>query len=268
MCTIDNDEKDSDLGDILYAIDLPDEFVSANLNAILHGEGHVCIPGGTFGGVREGPGERFIVIPKHSKMTIVVDPPKSNRDRQLSQTVTTSGSRRTLVVRVVGNNGKEQPGVTTTELMGAVFGLGPAPLENSMREQYQRCSFDQIDFVPAGSYPGVENGVLEITLPYTVKGRDGNEIQPDVVSRVERQFNGLSLHSNFEHVLFVLPYGTVRRGSPRWLAYATLSGWLSFYNSGYGYTLRNLMHEIGHNLGLGHSNEGREYGDETGMVSL
>ena len=229
----------------------------------------MCIPGGTFGEVREGPGGRSIVIPKDSEI-IMADRSKSDRYRhkQLQQAVSTVDLRRTLVVRLIGANGNEQPGVTAHQLMGAVFGLGPEPLENSMREQFQRCSFNQIDFVPAGNYPGVENGVVEITVPYSVKGVEVHHTDVDVVSRIERQLNVRNLHSNFEHVLYIFPAGAISGGKSKWYAFATAFGWQSWYNSGAVRELVVLMHEIGHNLGLGHSNEDREYGDETGMVSV
>ena len=269
MCTSDEDEEESGLGDMMYSIDLPEKFVSAHLDAIMRGEAYVCIPGGTFGGVREGPGERFIVIPKDSEI-IMADRSKSDRYRhkQLQQAVSTVDLRRTLVVRLIGANGNEQPGVTAHQLMGAVFGLGPEPLENSMREQFQRCSFNQIDFVPAGNYPGVENGVVEINLPYSVKGVQVYNVLHDVISRIERQLNVRNLQSNFEHVLYIFPAGVIHKGSSKWSAFATVFGWQSWFNSDTGGKLQVLMHEIGHNLGLGHSNERWEYGDETGMVSV
>jgi len=52
-----------------------------------------------------------------------------------------------------------------------------------------------------------------------------------------------------------------------WLAYAYINSWASFYNGLWCNRVSAQMHEIGHNLGLGHSNERRQsYGDQSSMM--
>jgi hypothetical protein len=76
-------------------------------------------------------------------------------------------------------------------------------------------------------------------------------------------------------VLMCLPRGTINNGSTGWLAYAYINHWLSVYNdNGTNGSLHwcsspsALVHELGHNLNLGHSGEGSAaYGDQIGFVS-
>jgi hypothetical protein len=51
------------------------------------------------------------------------------------------------------------------------------------------------------------------------------------------------------------------------VAYAWMNDWRSVYNDDVCSTVSAQMHEVGHNLNLGHSkHEGDEYGDQSGMV--
>ena len=47
MCTSDEAEEESGLGDMMYSIDLPEKFVSANLDAIMRGGG-LCVYSGWY----------------------------------------------------------------------------------------------------------------------------------------------------------------------------------------------------------------------------
>jgi hypothetical protein len=52
------------------------------------------------------------------------------------------------------------------------------------------------------------------------------------------------------------------------IAYAYVNSWNSVYDDDWCMKVSAQVHEIGHNLGLSHSNEGGEsYEDRSGMVS-
>jgi hypothetical protein len=65
-----------------------------------------------------------------------------------------------------------------------------------------------------------------------------------------------------DHVMYCLPAGTMDG-----VAYAYVGSWMSVYSDKWCGSNTAQMHEIGHNLRLGHSNEKGAYEDETGAVS-
>ena len=139
-----------------------------------------------------------------------------------------------------------------------------------MRVQFGRCSFSQIDFIPASGFDEFDNGVLNIQLGYRLRGRGALGVMVDATDAVKAILGVEFLRGSFDHVIFCMARGTTYGGRSDWTAFATLSGWKSAFNSGRCNSLSYLMHEIGHNLGLVHSADdfiGNSYGDTTGMVS-
>ena len=65
-----------------------------------------------------------------------------------------------------------------------------------------------------------------------------------------------------DHIMYCLPPNTMRS-----VAYAYINSWNSVFNDEWCLKLSAQMHEIGHNLNLGHSNEIDSYVDQSGMVS-
>ena len=178
------------------------------------------------------------------------------------------GNRTVLVVRVSGT--AEAPAETVERMQGAVFGLGGQPLANSMRAQYGRCSFTKVDFIPASGFDQFDNGVLNVQLDYSLKGREALGVLFDATDAVKEILGVESLRESFDHVIFCIARGTTYVRRSDWTAFGILNGWRTVLNSGRCDGLSYLMHEIGHNLGLVHSADdviGIDLGDTTGMVS-
>lgn len=267
QCVTDADEEDDGLGDMSYNIDFPADFLLAHESELLSGMAYIRIPGGQAIRSVNGETDSTVIIPEGAEIQIVEEGMRERRGRNLQAPgVGSMGPRIALVVRVTG--GSDEPDQSKDYLAGAVFGVGSQPRSNSMRAQYGRCSINQIDFVPASGSSLITNGVMDITLPYSISGKDVLQIEEDFIEATEIALGLTSLSANFGHVLFCLPPGTNKSGSTSWSGYASRPGWKSVFNSKWCDKLQMLMHEIGHNLGMRHSNDSsnNQYGDGTGVV--
>ena len=78
-----------------------------------------------------------------------------------------------------------------------------------------------------------------------------------------------NLKDQVDFVLLCMPPGTLIGMSSTWKAFAYTNSYLSIYNDLNCIYPSVLLHEVGHNLGLSHSNsEDANYGDHTGMMGL
>ena len=184
-------------------------------------------------------------------------------------------SLKVLVVRVLGNFGAEQPTESRDRLAGAVFGIGPEPLSNSMSAQYNRCSFGQLDFIPADGNRLISNGVFDLPLTFSLQGRDIYSSR-FLIRDETAALLGVSsdaLETRFDHVMFCVAPGTVRGTStdPRgWSAFVGNSH-DSYFNSARGRCdkLSALMFASGRKLGLHFSGDSNgPFGDGTGLVRV
>ena len=56
-----------------------------------------------------------------------------------------------------------------------------------------------------------------------------------------------------------LPYGSLSSGRAGWLGYAYINHYLQVINNSWCGSPSVLVHELGHNLNLGHSGEGKNF---------
>jgi hypothetical protein len=144
------------------------------------------------------------------------------------------------------------------EISNAVFGTSGDPV--NLVSQYRACSYDKLRFAPT-TESGTTNGVYEVSITQTVAGVDNTVVREAALTVLTQKFGDWT--SKFDHVMLCLPPGT----SGSWIAYAYVNSYLTVYNNEWCNSVSGQMHEIGHNLGLGHSGEGSEtYADQTGIM--
>ena len=191
-----------------------------------------------------------------------------------------TGTKTVLVIRAVAADSA----TTATEeaLSDDIFGtLGDA---YNLKSQYSQCSDGQLQFEPltTNSLVGTD-GVYTLNLPIEfVTGADDDVIRDAMVNQAIADL-GAPLETIANYVMLCLPPGT-----GDWVAYAYLNHWLSVYNDAWCQYPSAQMHELGksrsignipdnimsshklcsgHNLNLGHSNDGATaYGDQSGMM--
>lgn len=163
-----------------------------------------------------------------------------------------TGSKRILVVRVISPDSSTSS--SSSDLSNKIFGTH-GDVAN-LKSQYSSCSFNHLTVIPSVGN-NVVDGVLEVTINQNVINSTSNTIQNAVTEIIGGKPDFA------DHVMYCLPPGT----SGRWIAYAYTDSWLTVYNNNWCKYLSAQMHEIGHNLGLGHANEnGIVYSDQTGYM--
>jgi len=152
----------------------------------------------------------------------------------------------------------------------------------NVQSQFYECSNGAFQFTPFNGETrtgvNIANGMHDYHINRDVTG----EVSTDIRREVRLQLNSiLGSLEQFNHILLCLPPGTRRRtnsSETHWTAYATRGGRFTVYNDG-AYTngvsacaqSSTIMHEIGHNLGLHHSDryddgEHRRYEDKSGLM--
>ncbi|TDR19454.1 hypothetical protein [Marinicella litoralis] len=164
--------------------------------------------------------------------------------------------RTALVIHVTANDFSTT--ATPTSLGDSVFGTDGDAV--NLASQYSACSYDQFNFLAAQGQHIVD-GVVQLTIDMDVQGISSGTVRNAVVTAGNELFG--SLFSQADHIMFALPPNT--DGS--WIAYASVNGSSSVYNDNWATYVSAQMHELGHNLGMGHSGiGGNEYADTSGMM--
>jgi hypothetical protein len=172
-----------------------------------------------------------------------------------------------LVVRVQAND--KTTSFSEAQLSDSIFGTNGDQV--NLKERFASCSYDELTMEPYSgttstgvTLPSTGNrvGVVTVTINSNVKKVDVDTVEDRVVAAAEDMLG--DLQSQFDHVMLCIPPGT--QGG--WIGYAYINSWLSVYNDDWCTYPSIQMHEIGHNLGLGHAGfRGNTYDDETGTYS-
>ena len=216
-------------------------------------------------------GETQMMMPESdSESDIISGPPvllpnvdSYQSNRRLAMT---EGEKTVLVVRVLANNGAYSNTAATAS--NEWFGTGGGSV--SLASQYPACSHGKLKFVP--SVNGLDSsGVLTVNVNGNIDIGQRSNNERLVTEAVNEAFGVNSPKVLADHVVYCMPNYL---GDGFLGAYAYLNSWLSVYSDSACDFATVQMHEIGHNLNLGHSGENDEifedgeYGDKSGVVRL
>jgi hypothetical protein len=172
--------------------------------------------------------------------------------RHLSET-----NKTVLVIRVEANDGSTTSSAAKTA--EEIFGIGGND-EFNLASGYTGCSYEKLNFSPA-THSGVNDGVYTMVLNESLASKSMSYVEGKVVDAAVDVFGDLS--SKFDYVMICTP-----PLADDGIAYAYVNSWLSVYHDDWCNYPSAQIHELGHNLGLAHSNEATPYDDQSGMVSM
>lgn len=231
-------EESSDL----YLIDIPDDVWTSHEAMLYSGTLILSISNAFI--------ENYRVILSENSVTKVFSSDELPDNRRLFST-STEGNITVAVVRVSTRD--SSPTQSAFQMRLGLFNNGV-----SMKSQYEKCSFGKLQISIA------EGGVLDVNLPNSIREfqNDPNGLVGAVQSYMNTYMNIDASHLG-DKVFFCLPPGT-----GGWAASAGLRHWRAQFNDEWCLSLTATMHEMGHLLGLLHSNQGgRAYMDKTGYMS-
>jgi len=179
--------------------------------------------------------------------------------RRTSTASAVTGNLKTLVVRVEAIDAEVT--ASAKELFDNTF-----TDKSCLTTQYKACSYGKLTMQP---YKGKTadnqqiNGVVDVKVNVELaKNSAVKNLQLHAVTETYAAMGGSLPHDAIDLVLFCFP-----PGSGGWAAYANINHRFSYYNDVFCSSVSAQLHEVGHNLGLGHSGGGgTDYDDTTGFM--
>lgn len=183
------------------------------------------------------------------------------------------GRKTVLAVRVVAAENKTT-GLDEYSLADSIFGIGLDKV--NLASQFDDCSFGKLTFVTADTRSGksvnsgnveITNGVTTVRIP-SINVAEGTAVMRNAISKELNTIFGTTSPSELaDYVIYCLPPGTFATGTYSSVGYAYYNNWLSVFNNQWCASISLQMHEIGHSLNFGHSNEnGETYEDCSGNM--
>lgn len=184
------------------------------------------------------------------------------------------GNKTVLAVRVVAADNKTTS-LDEFSLSDSIFGIGVDKM--NLASQFDACSYGKLKFVVAPNRTGssrdsgnvdVINGVATVRVP-SISVKQGTAVMRNAISKeLNIIFGTTSPHELADYVMYCLPPGTFAAGGTNSkIGYAYYNGWLSVFNDDWCTSVSLQMHELGHSLNFGHSNEGGvTYEDGSGIM--
>ena len=147
------------------------------------------------------------------------------------------------------------------EMKYTIIGIPNATF--SAKSQLVSSSYDKFQLIPyygkLNNYEAIADGVAEVNLGKNIIGEETGSIENAMLAAAYEKYG--DIESQIDLILLFVPEGTKLAGTSDWKAYAFTNNWLSVYNNEYTSFPGIIMHEIGHNIGLLHSNDEFSYGD-------
>lgn len=179
------------------------------------------------------------------------------RRRRLAKT---QGNSKVLFVRVTTNDASLD--IDAATISERVFGSGAGTVASSLGG----CSFGKLNIVKATGN-GIQNGVVDLFINKNIQGASIFALENTMANELAAVVGDVS---GFDHVAYCVPNGSYKfepSDSAEWLAYGYVGWHRTVYNGAQCGYLSKIVHEFGHNLGLGHSGDGQvSYADKSGIM--
>lgn len=236
ICEIDSGES--------YTVDVPDHWLYEQMQNghIQSGFSRIKLPRNTF--LDE---ERAEI--KISDLPVMTSPPVGQESPTRRDLAVLEGVFSVLVVRVVASDGETTRSVE--DLANSVFGNNANnPQVVNMKSQYDSCSHGKLKFVETddkiGKNTNISKGATTIYVN-TSTGKGDAVMRNAITAQLNEEFDVSRPDELADHVMYCLPPKTLSG-----VAYAYIDSWNSIYNDEWCSMLSAQMHEVGHNLNLGH----------------
>jgi hypothetical protein len=189
-----------------------------------------------------------------SKFTVVQQAPNYSRDLQCESDFTrTTGEMTVAVIRISTRDSRSTISDADIDAMFDKTGI-------NFVTQYDLCSFGKLIFKKA------DRPTIDVTIDEPIANfqSDPTKLVGAAQLAVLKQLNIESMPLVADKVIICVPPGT-----GTWIASGGVNHWRTQFNDRWCTSLTANMHELGHNMGLLHANEGRkEYGDATGIMGF
>lgn len=187
--------------------------------------------------------------------------PPNAGTRQGRKLAELTGDKTVVGVRVV-TSCNDQTTATEAQLTSYIFDDAV-----NLAKQYKACSHDQLNIIKPNNRSSndtskassIINGVLTVNINQCVAtGSDDINMRNEITNQINAAFGVASPTEIADHFMYCLPPSSMGG-----IAYAFMNSWMSVYKNDWCNYVSAQMHEVGHNLNLGHAGEGTaEYGDQ------
>ena len=233
--------------DNLFTIlDMPEYILDDNASALKAGTLFVSIVNATI-----VDGEALSLDPD-SEIQVIQDPRRSKRTvEDLSEKA--MGNKTIAVIRI--STLDASPTTDAATLAYRLF----SPEEINLKTQYAACSFGKLQWALAPA------GVVDVIVNQTASEFSSGSSLVAAAQTVMSNNMNIQVSELADKVMMCLPPGI----GPGWIASSGVGHWRAQFNDEWCLSLTAGMHELGHTIGLLHSNEGGQaYGDSTGYMSF